>query len=143
MSNLKKLLADLGIKKSDLCRLCFEAAEDVGNDHFKCKLCPIVRKKVNGLTSLTSHLEDKHLSELKDYVKSFQYRRMPRTTMIGLSGWSCATCPFRSLKTSIPVSTQGSMLSLDRSLPNIWTRYSLHNCQLRINFISFCRFSKE
>ena len=72
MSNLKKLSADLGIKNSDLCRLCFEAAEDVGNDHFKCKLCPIVKKKVNGLTNLTSHLEDKHLSELKDYVKSFQ-----------------------------------------------------------------------
>ena len=62
-----KIIAELDIKTSDLCKLCFHPVEDK-EDYFCCNICNIQRKKNNGYANLMSHLEDKHTNEIKGFV---------------------------------------------------------------------------
>ena len=64
---LSKLADDLGVSNPELCKICFEPGEK--EDYFKCKLCPIERKKGAGYSNLSSHLLEKHShSSIKDFV---------------------------------------------------------------------------
>ena len=56
---LSKIADDLGVSNPELfCKICFEPGEK--EDYFKCKPCPIERKKGAGYSNLSSHLLEKH-----------------------------------------------------------------------------------
>ena len=64
---IQKVVAELQINSTELCNICFQSIEDK-EGYFSCNLCNIQRKKNNGFSNLVSHLEDKHLNELKDFI---------------------------------------------------------------------------
>ena len=64
---LQKILSEMQISSTELCNLCFQAVEGK-EGYFCCNLCNFQRKKSNGFSNLVSHLEDKHLNDLKDFI---------------------------------------------------------------------------
>ena len=64
---LQKILSELQISSTELCNLCFQAVEGK-EGYFCCNLCNVQRKKSNGFSNLVSHLEDKHINDLKDFI---------------------------------------------------------------------------
>ena len=70
---VKKVMENLGIDSSTICKMCFEET-DVPQ-YFKCKICNVSRKNTAGYSNLTSHLEDKHIDTLQDYCKGLQKGR--------------------------------------------------------------------
>ena len=64
---LQKVLSELQISSTELCNLCFQAVEGK-EGYFCCNLCNVQSKKSNGFSNLVSHLEDKHLNDLKDFI---------------------------------------------------------------------------
>lgn len=68
MAALKKVVEEAGINNVDLCKICYETMDQMGEDFYKCKMCTIIRKKGNGLSNLTSHIEQKHMDIIKDFL---------------------------------------------------------------------------
>ena len=70
---IKNIAAEFNLDSSRLCGMCFDEVppEQVLGEgqHFKCKLCPIIRKLGNGYANLTNHLQDKHLGDLQAHLK--------------------------------------------------------------------------
>ena len=64
---LQKIIAAIQINSTEICNICFQSVEDK-EGYFSRSLCNIQRKKSNGFSNLVSHLEDKHLDELKDFI---------------------------------------------------------------------------
>ena len=64
--SLSKICDDLGISNSELCKICFEQGEK--EEYFKCKICPIERKKGSGYSNLLTHLEKHPPSTIKDLI---------------------------------------------------------------------------